>query len=75
VTYTNFHTEDPQILGNTLKKFSRYDDMVPGICASLNKYMEQFEISYPVILSTFKLQFYKLYCCNVPVQVAERSKA
>jgi hypothetical protein len=25
------------------KKFSRYDDMAPGICASLNKYMEQFK--------------------------------
>jgi hypothetical protein len=44
--------------------------MAPRIYASLSKYIEQFEISYPMIFNTSKLQqFYKLYCCNVGLNI------
>ena len=35
VTLNKFHTEDPQILGASVKVFIYHCDMVPGICAAL----------------------------------------
>lgn len=35
VTWSEFHAEDQQVLGSTIKKSSSHGDLVRGICAPL----------------------------------------